>query len=80
MIININNIINIIAVPCQTVNNGVCFVVIPLALNWSDAYDYCVILGGRVAEVTNGKINEDLKAFVIGTKMVMHKLVFLKNR
>ena len=71
--------VHIIPVPCQAINNGVCFAVIPLALNWTDAHDNCVILGGRFAEVTKGKINEELKAFVIGTKIIMHQPVFFSE-
>ena len=54
------------SVPCRTVLNHVCYAVIPLSLNWTDARNNCVLLGGRFAEVTNSVINDDLKTFVDG--------------
>ena len=53
-------------VPCRKVLNHVCYAVIPLSLNWADARNNCVLLGGRFAEVTNSVINDDLKKFVEG--------------
>ena len=70
-----SNMVHLISVPCQTVYNGVCFVVVPLAMAWSDAHDNCVILGGRLAEVTDEKINEDLKAFVNGIIIVIRRTI-----
>ena len=52
--------------PCQSVYDSVCYAVIPLSLSWSDSRDNCILLGGRFAEVTNEKVNNDLKAFVNG--------------
>ena len=46
--------------------NHVCFAVIPLVLNWSDARNHCALLGGRLAEVTDSDVNDDLKNYVDG--------------
>ena len=46
--------------------NHVCYAVIPLSLNWTDARNNSVLLGGRFGEVTNSVINDDLKKFVNG--------------
>ena len=50
-------------VSCQTMFNHACFAVIPLQLSWFDAKNHCVLLGGRLAEVTNSDINDALKKF-----------------
>ena len=50
-------------VPCRTVFSHACFAVMPLQLSWTDARNHCVLLGGRLAEVTNSYINENLKQF-----------------
>ena len=52
--------------PCQAVFNDVCFAIIPLRLNWSDARNHCVSLGCRLAEVTHSDINDDLKKYSEG--------------
>ena len=58
--------------PCHAVFDNVCFAVIPLKLSWSDARNNCVFLGGRIAEVTNSEINDDLKQFVTGKEITFH--------
>ena len=63
---NCSDIATYFPVPCQAVYHGACFAVIPLSMNWFDARDNCVSLGGRLAEVTYEKVNENLKAFVNG--------------
>ena len=62
-------------VPCQTVFNNACFAVIPLQMSWFDAQDHCVLLGGRLAEVTNSEINDALKMFADG-KCFYFQIVF----